>query len=260
MEKNVQTEEIYHMTEILAETGVLLISNGANSTRTVRNLQRIAETYGYTIENFFSHSAIVLTVHHEGQNVKQTFVKTIRRHGVNYSIVSEISILSWQIASKKPPLEGIEEELHKISTLDSYPKWMKNLLIALATASLCMVFGGDAVAFFIAFLSGLFGVLVRNFLLKYQYNFNICWLLGALVSVSVVNIFRIAGWSNYEEALSACVLWLIPGVPLINGFLDVFAGHIVSGLAKIAMGFLMVFMIALGFYISLFLFGYGSGF
>jgi len=50
----------------------------------------------------------------------------------------------------------------------------------------------------------------------------------------------------------------VPGVPLINGFLDLLEGHIVSGWAKMSMGFIMVFMIAVGFYVSLFVFGYGN--
>ena len=65
------------------------------------------------------------------------------------------------------------------------------------------------------------------------------------------------GMQDYHAALTACVLWLIPGVPLINGFLDIFSGHVVSGWAKVSMGLLMVFMIAVGFYLSIFVFGYG---
>ena len=82
------------------------------------------------------------------------------------------------------------------------------------------------------------------------------WFIGALISTSVVNLCRYFGMNHYQSALNACVLWLIPGVPLINGFLDILEGHIVSGWAKVAMGGMLVFMIAVGFYLSLFLFGY----
>ena len=75
---------------------------------------------------------------------------------------------------------------------------------------------------------------------------------------SVIKNFRILGITNFHAALSACVLWLIPGVPLINGFLDIVSGYIINGWAKVAMGFMLIFMIAVGFVISLFIFGYGN--
>jgi len=52
------------------------------------------------------------------------------------------------------------------------------------------------------------------------------------------------------------VLWLIPGVPLINGFIDMLTGYMVSGMAKLAYALGLIFMISIGFYLSLFIFGY----
>ncbi|WPC14097.1 threonine/serine exporter family protein [Riemerella anatipestifer] len=42
------------LAKLLTEVATLLISNGANSTRTKRNVVRIAEAYGYDVEVFFS--------------------------------------------------------------------------------------------------------------------------------------------------------------------------------------------------------------
>ena len=64
------------------------------------------------------------------------------------------------------------------------------------------------------------------------------------------------GVEEYKNALAACVLWLIPGVPLINGFIDMLTGYMVSGMAKLAYALMLVFMISIGFYLSLFVFGY----
>jgi hypothetical protein len=71
-----------------------------------------------------------------------------------------------------------------------------------------------------------------------------------------VNAFRLMGVEEYKNALAACVLWLIPGVPLINGFIDMLTGYMVSGMAKLAYALMLVFMISIGFYLSLFVFGY----
>lgn len=251
-------ENLCKIADILAETARMLISNGANSARTKRNLQRIAETFGYKIEHFFSHSAIVLTVEDvAGKNTK-TIVKTIAHHGVNYSIVSEISILSWEIARHKISFEQIDQELEDIKQMDSYPDWLKMIFIGIATAALAKIFDGTYIEFGIAFMAGVLGFFARKLVLEKKYNHFIGWFVGAFISATVVNACRKIGMEDYHGALTACVLWLIPGVPLINGSLDIVGGHIVSGIAKLVMGFMMVFMIAVGFYLSLFIFGYGA--
>lgn len=242
----------------LSEIGVMLLSNGATSSRASRNLKRIAESFGFNVELFFSHSAIVLTVENPFTGKKETIVKGIGHYHVNYSIVSEISILSWEIVNKKLSFEDIGKELDDIREMDSYPEWLKALFIGIATAALCKIFDGSAVEFFVAFMAAILGFFARKIVLGKKYNQYISWLLGAFVSASVVNFCRHFGLEAYHGALTSCVLWLIPGVPLINGFLDILSGHIVSGGAKTAMGFLLVFMIAIGFYLSLFLFGYGT--
>ena len=71
-----------------------------------------------------------------------------------------------------------------------------------------------------------------------------------------MSIFRLAGVEHYHNALAACVLWLVPGVPLINGFIDMLSGCIVAGIAKLTHAAILVFMISLGFYLALLLFGY----
>ncbi len=252
-----ETSNLDKITELLAEVATVLISNGANTTRTVRNLKRIATAFQCNVEHFFSHSAIVITVEDSISHEKKTLVKTIPHYGVNFSIVSEVSILSWEIASQKTTIAQIEAELNDIKEMDSYPEWVKFVLIGFATAALAKIFDGSYIEFGVAFLAALIGIYGRKFLMQKKYNIYISWLFAAFVSTSIVNIFRLVGIESYLGALTASVLWLIPGVPLINGFLDILMGHTVSGWAKVAMAFMLVFMIGVGFYVSLFVFGYG---
>jgi len=132
--------------------------------------------------------------------------------------------------------------------------------VSLAGGSLAYIFGGDHhnsyIEFGISFLATLTGLLGRRLLQLRKFNVFICWTWAAFVSVSVVNIFRTFGVEEYKNALAACVLWLIPGVPLINGFIDSLTGYIVSGVAKLFYAMLLIFMISIGFYLSLFVFGY----
>lgn len=244
-------------TGLLAETAAMLIGNGANSGRTRRNIERIARAYNFSVQPFFSHSAVVLTVRDNTTGKKKTLVKNIGKYHVNYSVISEISIYSWKILRERPSFEEIERKLHDISAQNTYPEWLRISMIAIATGALSQMFDGGPIDFFTAFLAAVFGFLGRKILLKRNYNSYISWLFGAFVSTSVVNISRRLGVEESQGALTACVLWLIPGVPLINGFLDILEDNVVSGWAKFSMGIMLIFMIAVGFYLSLYLFGYG---
>ncbi len=251
--------EISHLqrtTNLLASIGVALITNGANSTRASRNLERIAQSFGCRVNEFISHSSIILTVEDIKTGLHQTVVRNIRHYGVNFSIVSKISVLSWELTEGKLSTEEFEAAYQKSLKLMPYPEWVQFTLVSLATAALCKIFNGTYIEFAITFCAALLGVMGRKWFLARNYNVYLCWFVGAFISTSVVTLCHRMGLAHYQSALNACVLWLIPGVPLINGFLDLLEGQIVSGWAKIAMGGMLIFMIAVGFYLSLFLFGY----
>jgi uncharacterized membrane protein YjjP (DUF1212 family) len=54
-----------------------------------------------------------------------------------------------------------------------------------------------------------------------------------------------------EVALATSVLFLIPGVPLINGFIDIVEGHILNGFSRLTEGALLVLCIAVGLAVTI---------
>ncbi|MBP1664566.1 MAG: hypothetical protein H6Q19_1706 [Bacteroidetes bacterium] len=246
------------VTELLAEIATLLMSSGSNTRRVSRNVTRIANALGYDFDIFYSYSAVVVTVKETKSGEKETIVRAIPGYGTHFSIVSAISILSWQVAEQKLSVEKIKEELERIKKKPRYNKYVMFFFVALAGGSLARIFGGTYIEFVIAFLATLIGLFGRSFFQEKKFNPFISWLFAAFISVSVVNVFRLFGVSPINSGLAACVLWLIPGVPLINGFIDLLSGHVVSGMAKLTSAAVFIFMIALGFFLSLIVFGYGS--
>jgi uncharacterized membrane protein YjjP (DUF1212 family) len=49
-----------------------------------------------------------------------------------------------------------------------------------------------------------------------------------------------------EHSLAASILFLIPGVPLINAFTDIIDGNILNGVVRGINAFVILFMVALG--------------
>ena len=253
-------KEIERVAQLLAEVNFILITGGANTRRVLRNVNRIAGALNYHCDIFYSYSAIILTVYNKTTEEKETIVKSIPHHGVNFNAISDISILSWRVLEKKLPIEVIEKELIHIKQKSHYNMYVMWFFVSLAGGSLAYIFGGDNhsnyLEFGISFLATLVGLAGRRILQLKKFNVFICWAWAAFVSVCVVNIFRLMVVEEYKNALAACVLWLIPGVPLINGFIDLLTGYIVAGIAKLSYAMVLIFMISIGFYLSLFIFGY----
>lgn len=253
-----QQTKLEQVTELLAEIATLLMSSGSNTRRVSRNVSRIANTLGYDFDIFYSYSAVVVTVRSSKSGKTETLVKSIPHYGVHFSIVSDISILSWQVVEHNLSIEKIKEEMERIKNMPRYNKYLMYFFVALAGGSLARIFGGSYLEFIIAFLATFIGLFGRNFFQVRKFNPFISWLFASFISVSVVNIFHLLGVNQLNNGLAACVLWLIPGVPLINGCIDLLSGHVVSGMAKLTSAAVFIFMIALGFFLSLITFGYGS--
>ena len=66
--------DIVRAAKLFAEINELLISSGANTRRVERNVERISNALNYHCENFYSHSAIVLTVTDKATKEKETLV------------------------------------------------------------------------------------------------------------------------------------------------------------------------------------------
>jgi uncharacterized membrane protein YjjP (DUF1212 family) len=49
------------------------------------------------------------------------------------------------------------------------------------------------------------------------------------------------------------VLYLIPGVPLINGVIDIVEGHTLTGISRLTNALLLIFSVAIGMSMTLLL-------
>ncbi len=251
-------KELERATDLFADICVTLMKNGASSGRVKRNIQRISDNLKYQTEIFFSYSAIIITAKHPISGEKETVIKTIPHLGINFSIVSAISILSWQVVEQKLTIDQIKNELDEIKEIPHYNKYLLWVAVGLAGASLCKIFDGTWIEFIITFLATISGLMFRQLVMQRKgFNMYVSWIVGAFISCSVINLFRRMGVEPVGSALTTCVLWLIPGVPMINSFIDILDGHVVSGWARATMSIMMIFMIAVGFFLSLYVFGYG---
>lgn len=249
--------QIEKYNELLLDIGSTLMISGANCGRIDRNIKRIADVLGLDIESFFSFNGIILTTKmKDNPSEKATHYKRLPSHGVHFGILTETSLLSWRAVSDGLSYDEIYQEFENIKKIKHHNRYQTLILVALACASLCLLAGGDLIDASFALVGSFLGLFTRQELIKKKFNLMIAIILASLVTCVVcsVNVFFNIG-AMPEKGLATAVLYLIPGVPLVNGVTDFIEGYVTTGLARgFHAGFILL-CIAVGMAISILIFG-----
>ena len=239
--------EIKEIGTILLDIGAYLMSSGASSNRVRITVDRIAETYGYQADMLITNRALMITVNDKEHKEYFSQIKRTSPHGVNFKLVSGISRMSWRIVAEKWSLKQIHEELDRLSTLPHYPRLLILTLVSLAGASFCRLFGGDSIEMATTFFATFIGLFVRQEAHKMNFNSYLCILFASIVASLISGLgFKLGLSDTMEHAFASSVLFLIPGVPLINLFTDIIDGNILNGMVRGMNAIVIIFMIALG--------------
>ena len=218
---------------LLLDIGIALLTAGASSRRVRITMVRIAAAYEYELHVDIAPKSISLTLH--GSNAQEAFTGTRSTAGVgvNFKIISGISRLSWTITEKKWSINEIRNELNRLLSLPGYPKLVVLLVVGIAGAAFCYTFGGDTFEMLITFGATFCGLLVKQYLARKSVNPYFCTYLSALMAALLIGAVYKAGTGlQLEHAFTTSVLFLIPGVPMINSFTDLIEGEILNGIER----------------------------
>jgi uncharacterized membrane protein YjjP (DUF1212 family) len=232
---------------LLLEIGSLLMSSGANTSRVRITVHRISEAFGYKTDMLITNRAITLSI---SDKKGQYFFNSLKRtspHGINFRVVSGISRMSWRVIDEKWTPGQVRDEFDRLTSLPQYPRLLVLSLVGVAGASFCRLFGGGALEMGVTFTATFIGLFVRQEAMKKQFNPYLSVFFAAFAASSIAGLFRKLGIGyTMEHAFTASVLFLIPGVPLINSFSDLIDDNILNGMVRGINGLLIAFAIALG--------------
>lgn len=245
--ENPNSKSIRELSKILLEVGSLLMASGANTARIRTTVLRIANAYDYNAELLITHRALMLTVFDEETDYFQSSLKRTSPHGANFRMVSGISRMSWHIVEEGWTYEQVWAEVERLKSLSHYPRLIILSTVALAGASFCRLFGGGAVEMLVCFVATFAGLFVRQEALKKGFNPYLCIFFASLTSCLIAGSpFKLHIGMNPEHAFATSVLYLIPGIPLINSLSDMLDGNIMNGMVRGMNGLIIAFAIALG--------------
>jgi uncharacterized membrane protein YjjP (DUF1212 family) len=232
---------------LLLEIGNLLMCSGASTARVRMTINRISEALGYSTNLFITHRALMLTISDANHEQFLSSLKRVAPHGANFKMISGISRMSWRIVEDKWTLEQIKSEIKRLTDLPHYPRAIVLLVVGLAGASFCKLFGGNYVEMLITFAASFVGLLVRQEATAKHFNQYLCVFFAAFTASFIAGSFKKFGLNmELEHAFATSVLFLVPGIPLINTFSDIIDGNILNGVIRGVHGLMVAVAISLG--------------
>jgi uncharacterized membrane protein YjjP (DUF1212 family) len=235
-------ERIKEVEEMLLDVGTLLMSSGASTGRVRTTVNRIAGALGYEVELLITSRSLMLTVTEENGTDYTSSVRRTPPHGVNFKIVSGISRMSWRIIEENLTVAQINTEINRLTTLPHYPRLVVLSLVALAGTSFCRLFGGEGYELLVTFVATFFGLYTRQEAVKLRFNPYLAVVFASFAASLIAGLsVKIGIGDSPEHALATSVLFLIPGVPLINSLTDLIDGNTLNGIVRGVNGFIISF-------------------
>jgi uncharacterized membrane protein YjjP (DUF1212 family) len=204
---------------------LIILENGGSTVRAERAFNGILK--GLNVEGvatLWRYDFVAVTRVMDGE--PETFIRPIRPPGANLSRVAEASMLAARIARGDVDQATIASEVHRIKNIPSpYNIWLVILAAACAAGFFTQFIGGNWGGFGIAFVAGAVGQTVRVALQARKVGTAATTMVCALLSALIAAFGLRAGISQVAPAtLIGSVGYMIPGLPLMNGFIDV-ASH-----------------------------------
>ena len=233
------------MVDLLVQAGSLLLQHGADAGRVEASLEQMEPGLGIErIDAVVMSKTILLTA--TRQDTHRTRVARVPSVGVNMNILSEVEQLLGRFQQGQVSPEQLALELDRIATqTHHYSRGVTLAATGLGCAAFCRLFDGDWAALAVTGAAAALAAWVRMELNQRQVNYFLVVLCTALTA-SLVAASALWLSQTPQSALTAAVLLLVPGVPLINASVDILQGHVSAGLARVATSLVVFLGIALG--------------
>ena len=238
-------QELTDILDFVAEYASYLLGSGVHTSRVIRNAQRIGTSQGVDIQLSSFQKSIIITVHDERSGEVVTRVVKIPALPISFERNSDLSALSWDAVDEHLSLTDLRDRYGELIAKPRMDPIFVLLTVGLANASFCRLFGGDWTAVGIVFTSTLVGFSARQRMQAHAVNHFLVFILSAFLA-SLCASSALGFDCTAEVAIATSPLFLVPGVPLINGVIDIVEGHILIGCSRLINALLLIVCIAVG--------------
>lgn len=254
-EKNKPGENITakRFADLILDIGTFLLASGAHSGRINSNIKRIALTWGFKVNLHPSFKGLLVTVQNSSDELDSiTLFKESPQHIVHLEVLTKVSHLSWKVYEQGLTIEQTEQAFKEIKEMPHYNPWLVSIVVGFSCAGLCLFAEGDWQNAIMVWFAAFIGSLVRFKVAAMNFNSMISIGFAAFVTTIITGLGSVNGIGSHPEAAMATgVLYLIPGVPLINSVIDLIEGYLTSAVNRCLFAGFILLCIAAGMMLSI---------
>lgn len=231
--------------DFVAEYASEMLGSGASTLRAMRCTNRIAQAMGIELEMSNTYRHIVMSVHICQSCHSFTRVVAIPPMPISFERTARLSALSWEALDKRLSLNEIQD---RFAEINRKPQWRLSsmwLLLSLANAAFCYLFGGDPLAMLVVCVATFIGFGVKTLLSRHKMNIYLVYVAASFVA-SIVASTSLLMHCTAATAIATSPLFLVPGVPLINGIIDIVEGHVLVGISRLVHAMVLILSITIG--------------
>ncbi|HIZ33887.1 MAG TPA: threonine/serine exporter family protein [Candidatus Bacteroides merdigallinarum] len=244
--------ELKDIAHFLLEYAGRLMGSGVHTSRVVRNTCRLGQSQDVEVSVSVIQKNLIVNVRDPESREAYTEMADTPAFPISFELNAELSALSWDAHDQRLPLSAVRERYAEIVARPKMDPLCVLFLTAFANASFCALFGGDWTSRGIVFSATLIGFYLRQVMQRKHINHYIVFILSALAA-SLVASSALTLDTTAEVAIATSVLYLVPGVPLLNGVIDIVEGYVTTGVCRLIQALLLVLCIAIGLSVTLML-------
>lgn len=237
-------------TNILLKVGQLLMENAADTNRIVRTMRRVGVYMGIPEDRLHIHimfTTLMVNISDKKGDKSITKFQKCYKHGIDMTVISAMSKLSWRILEEKYTLDKIETSLDFIALRQ---RFYKRPLVIVGAGVACggfnLLFGCDWPAFLYTALCAMAGFMVRTECNKLNFNSYASIAISAFAATMLAYLAHFLPTATPWHPVIACTLFIVPGIPLINAVDDMLDDFIVAGMTRAMNSLLMVCSMTFG--------------
>ena len=233
--------------EIILKAGKILLSSGAEISRTEDTMNYIARAMNFKdLEAYVSNRGIFATAK-KSDGTEITRIYNVPEVDINLSKIESINALSRRITQKSITIEEIANELDLIDAMSDYSIFWRLVAYTLGASGFSYAIGSSITDSIIA---GIIGLVLGIYMctIKRILSSNVLiTILGSILIALLGNLFiHFELGSNLSVILLGAMIDIVPGVPFVNAIREYSQNNYNTGITLMMGALLTCISMAVG--------------
>lgn len=233
--------------EIILKAGKILLSSGAEISRTEDTMNYIARAMNFKdLEAYVSNRGIFATAKKD-DNTEITRIYNVPEVDINLSKIESVNALSRRITQKSITIEEVINELEKIDTMPDYLIFWRLVAYTIGASGFSYAIGSSITDSIIA---GIIGFILGAYMCTIKRILNsdvLITILGSILIALFGNLFiHFNIGSNLSVILLGAMIDIVPGVPFVNAIREYSQNNYNTGITLMMGALLTCISMAVG--------------